>query len=177
MVEAENNIGMVMVFTLVAFLKESLTDLITNKAHKKKQIEEAVLRKQEEEEMKRYEGTKVTKESFLAWKVKFDFEVAELERIKKAKEDGAMGISAGKSAALAKEIKLRLTGKQLFEKDKNLANSDVAFAADGENEVSVDVALFEKEFDDLDLEGISDDDDDDDDNEVLKNLADSDDDN
>merc|ERR1739844_648665 len=86
---------------------------------------------EEEEEKKRLEGTKVTVESFLAWKAQFDAE----RQSKKEIVD-----------ASAK----RLTGKALFLKNVTLNDSDIQFLNEGtENTVDVDESL----FDDLDLDG------------------------
>ncbi|GBO04065.1 hypothetical protein AVEN_141442-1 [Araneus ventricosus] len=82
----------------------------------------------------RFEGVRVTVESFMTWKVKFDQEMAELKKIQ-AKEEVASK---------------KLTGRELFEKDKTLVDSDLKFLQD-EGEVKVDESLFQ-ELDDLELQ-------------------------
>lgn len=67
-------------------------------------------------------GTKVTVESFTQWKEKFDEEMRALN----PKED---------------LIKGKLTGKQMFIRDKALAESDLKF--DGADDVDVDETLFQ----------------------------------
>ena len=96
---------------------------------------------EEEEERKKLEGTKVTVESFLAWKAAFD------EELKKKK---------GLKAKAEKNEKP--TGRGLFTMDSTLNDSDIKFlASTGDTAVTVDESLFE-DLDDLDL----DDDDEDD---------------
>lgn len=76
-------------------------------------------------------GTKVTVESFTRWKEQFDAELAALN----LRDDLTKG---------------RLTGKQMFLRDKALAESDLKFEGFGED-VDVDESLFqEDELADLD---------------------------
>ncbi|GBP63512.1 RWD domain-containing protein 1 [Eumeta japonica] len=89
---------------------------------------------------KRFEGTRVTVETFLVWKKKFEIEV---------------GIAA-KREKDAKDQK-KLTGKELFIRDTTMNESDLKFLEDGDA-VKVDESLFQ-DLDDLD---ISDDEDDED---------------
>ena len=100
-------------------------------------------------EQKRFEGTKVTVESFLKWKAAFDKEMLELKRSKAEKSDK------------------KLTGKQQFERDENLYESDLQML--NEEAIEVDESLFQN-LDDLDLdddgeEWVPGDDDDDDEEE------------
>merc|ERR1712223_2293593 len=91
---------------------------ICKKAAERKKQEE------EEAEKRRLEGTKVTVESFMAWKAKFD-----AERLSNKEK--------------------RLTGKELFLQNISLNESDLQFITEGqEDKVEVDESL----FDDLDLD-------------------------
>lgn len=132
---ANENLGIVMVFTLVSSGQEWLnnkwdeTRKEREEKAKKKEIE------QEEAERKRFEGTRVTVESFLAWKAKFDEEFGHTKKLEK--EDNT-----------AK----KLTGRELFLTDKTLNESDLKFLEDGGDAVKVDESLFQ-ELDELDLEG------------------------
>lgn len=128
--QMEENLGMVMGFTVISAALEwlgSTWDTLQleeeERLKRKKELEE-------EEEKKRLEGTKVTVESFLAWKAEFD-----ADRLSKKE---------------IVDVSTRLTGKELFLKNITLNDSDIQFLNEGtENTVDVDESL----FDDLDLEG------------------------
>jgi len=132
--QIDENLGMPMVFTIVSAAIEWLgakndqikSDLL-EAAKRKKEVEE-------EEERKKLEGTKVTIESFLAWKADFDRERLEKKGIK---------VLTGKE---------KLSGRELFMTDVTLNESDIKFLADtGDTPVTVDESLFE-DLDDLDLD-------------------------
>lgn len=137
--QAKENLGMVMVFTLVSAGQEWLSD---HWDRVKKEREEKVLAKikaDEEAEQKRFEGTRVTVESFLAWRKQFEIDMG----IPQKREREAKGTN-------------KLTGKELFLRDTTLNESDLKFLDDGDA-VKVDESLFQ-DLDDLD---ISDEDDED----------------
>ncbi|KAJ8314838.1 hypothetical protein KUTeg_006988 [Tegillarca granosa] len=73
---------MVMVFTIVSAVQEQLTVLIEETREKQIAEKERAKREEEERERKKFEGTRVTIESFLAWKKKFDAEMMEKKRLK-----------------------------------------------------------------------------------------------
>ncbi|XP_065154409.1 RWD domain-containing protein 1 [Paramisgurnus dabryanus] len=135
--QAEENLGMVMIFTLVTAVQEKLNEIVDQI---KSRREEEKLRKErevEEAEKRAFQGTVVTIENFLTWKAKFEQDMAELKSKKHKEEE-----QAGKG---------KLTGKQLFETDHNLDTSDIQFLEDGGNSVEVDESLFQ-DMDDLDLD-------------------------
>merc|ERR1740131_665010 len=141
---ADENLGMAMVFTIVSEAIQWLGELNDRLKH---EAEEAIRRQKEadeEEERKKLEGTKVTIESFLAWKAEFD---AEMEALKKG--------------AKAKEKKdNKKTGRELFMTDTTLNDSDIKFLAEtGDTAITVDESLFE-DLDDLDLDDEDDSEDD-----------------
>lgn len=122
---------MVMVFTLVSSAQEWLN--VEWDDIRKERDEEKTRRVKEEEEaervtirglheninillifQKRFEGTRVTVESFLSWKREFE----ESTGITKKKE------------ALEREGK-KLTGKELFLRDKTMNESDLKFLDEG----------------------------------------------
>ncbi|KAI9371458.1 RWD domain-containing protein [Aspergillus egyptiacus] len=109
----EENMGMAMVFTLVSALKETAELLMAERVqavHAEKEMEAA---KAEEEENKKFQGTPVNKETFLAWLENFKKEMEEEEkRLKEEKE--AEEKKANKKAPVKEEKKL--TGKQLWER-------------------------------------------------------------
>merc|ERR1719187_2898092 len=132
----EENLGMAMIFTIISSSIEWLGDA-NDKI--KEEAEEAIRRKKEEdeeEERKKLEGTKVTIESFLAWKAEFDAEKDVERKVKEA----------------AKKDKNKKSGRELFMTDKNLVESDIKFLAEaGDEAVTVDESLFQ-DLDDLDLD-------------------------
>ncbi|XP_034384699.1 RWD domain-containing protein 1 [Cyclopterus lumpus] len=135
--QAEENLGMVMIFTLVTAVQEKLNeivDLMKNRREEEKQRKEA---EAEEAEKVLFQGTVVTIENFMTWKAKFELEMAELRR-KEQKEEEQGG-------------KIKLTGKQLFETDHNLDTSDIQFLEETGNNVEVDESLFQ-DIEDLDLD-------------------------
>ncbi|KHN75068.1 RWD domain-containing protein 1 [Toxocara canis] len=76
---AEENVGMPMAFTVVSALQDHMCSLVEEKNMEKERDEE---KKKEEEEAlakKKFEGTRVTTESFMAWKRKFDAEMRALK--------------------------------------------------------------------------------------------------
>lgn len=149
---AEENLGMPMVFTLATAAKDKVEETIRLRKEAAEKEREERLAREEAEEAKRREGTKVTPESFAAWKKAF------LKEMIAANRSDLVWFATG-----AKVAKGKLTGKQLFEQDKGLAMSDSQYMEAGD--VTVDTELFdEEELGDLDLS------DDEEDNEVLKNL-------
>ncbi|CAB3376293.1 Hypothetical predicted protein [Cloeon dipterum] len=137
---AQENLGMVMVFTLVSAAQEWLNQLGDELKDKKEEMVRLKVEAEEEAERKRFEGTRVTVESFMKWKKAFDEEMSVFK--KKVKED--------------KDSK-KLTGKELFLQDKTLNESDLKFLEEGDD-FKVDETLFE-DMDELDLDEIDDEDD------------------
>jgi len=136
---ADENLGMAMVFTLVSSSQEWLALKTEELKLKKEEEKERRLKDVEEAERKKFEGTRVTVESFLSWKVIFDSEMSAL-RNKQSKDDSGPK---------------RLTGREMFQKDHTLNESDIQFLQEGEEEVKVDESLFQ-DLEDLDIEEIPD---------------------
>ena len=132
--EAETNLGMVVIFTLVSAANEWLNNEWDSEL---KRIEDEAERKifeAEEAEKNKFHGTPVSIENFLHWKESFDAEMALLKKLPE-KED--------------KDKKL--TGRELFLVDKSLINSDLKFLEDGgEVAIRVDESLFQ-DLEDLDI--------------------------
>ncbi|KAJ0178941.1 hypothetical protein K1T71_005716 [Dendrolimus kikuchii] len=137
--QGKENLGMVMVFTLVSAGQEWLNEKWDSVKKEREEQTLAKLKADEEAELKRFEGTRVTVESFLAWRKQFEID---------------MGIPA-KREREAKD-KNKLTGRELFLRDTTLNESDLKFLDDGDA-VKVDESLFQ-DLDDLE---ISDEDDED----------------
>lgn len=104
--QAEEELGVVMVFSLVSAVQEKLGEMLDDEATAKADQKEQEA-KQKEESDAVHHGTPVTKETFVAWKEQFDAEMA------------------SKTSNSNREV--RLTGKQLFERDKSLQTSDLKF--------------------------------------------------
>ncbi|XP_058812853.1 RWD domain-containing protein 1 [Topomyia yanbarensis] len=142
----QENIGIEMVFSLVSSAQEWLNckyDELKSEAENEKA---EAKRRVEEEERKKFEGTRVTVETFMVWKTKFELE---------------LGITERKEKVLAENRKL--TGKELFLTDNTLNESDLKFLMDaGEpiENVRIDESLFQN-IGDLELDSEDDDDDED----------------
>lgn len=106
----EENLGMEMIFSLVGCTQELLNILFDQiKIDREEQLEK---KKQEQEEIerKKFEGTRVSVETFMKWRNEFELEMGIAE--KRAKEN---------------EISRKLTGRELFLKDQSLLDSDIRF--------------------------------------------------
>lgn len=134
--ECEKSLGMAMVFTMVSAIEEWLHEQLTAKASNSTRLTSC------QKSPARYEeaaltlrGGPVTASSFAGWLKKFTAEQASLKAAQGGKSEG--GIQ-------------KLTGRQLFEKNKALATSDITFG-DDEGLVFDDEELYEG-LDDLQLE-------------------------
>jgi hypothetical protein len=104
------NLGMAMVYTLVLAVKDSAERLIAERQQAAMAVREAEQAKAEEEENRKFHGTPVTRESFLAWRTRFRDEMEEEAR-RKAEE----ALVEDKKRRVGKE-EVRLTGKELWER-------------------------------------------------------------
>ncbi|KAF8163281.1 RWD domain-containing protein [Crassisporium funariophilum] len=133
----EENLGMAMTFTLVSHLREQISQLVRTKLEEQRRHESEKERVALEAEEKRTRGTPVTIESFKAWKEKFDSVLA----IKKAQEDEEQNKSlTPKEREELKRLGTRPTGRQLFERNKNLEDENLV----EEGVVSVDFSQYER---------------------------------
>ena len=107
----EENMGMVMIFTIVDTLKEGAQLLISERQASDRAVEEFEAAKAEEEENRKFQGTAVTRETFIEWREKFRQEMAEEERRRQEEKEFE---DKKKKIAPPKEAK-KLTGKQLWE--------------------------------------------------------------
>ncbi|OCL10516.1 RWD-domain-containing protein [Glonium stellatum] len=104
----EENLGMAMVFTLVSTLKDAAELLVSERQRATQAKRDFEAAKVEEEENRKFHGTAVTRETFLAWREKFRKEMAEEEQ-KRAEEK-----EAEDKKKRAKEER-RMTGRELWE--------------------------------------------------------------
>lgn len=86
-----------MVFTLISALKDNAEQLIVDRLREVERVQERAKRREEEEEQRKFEGEKVTRESFGRWRGRFMAEVEGEREEGKAKGEG------------------KLTGRQLWE--------------------------------------------------------------
>lgn len=106
----EENLGMAMVFSLVTTLKDS-AELLISERQKVIQAQHAMVAAEAEaEENRKFEGTKVTRETFLDWSAKFKAEMAEEARRREVEREEELKKKRG-----PKEEK-KLTGKELWER-------------------------------------------------------------
>ncbi|KAK2737164.1 hypothetical protein FQN57_000421 [Myotisia sp. PD_48] len=108
----EENLGFMMVFSIVDSLKEGAELLIAERRAAIQAVKDFAAVKAEEEENRKFHGTQVTRESFLEWREKFILDMKEAEEKRKQEEKEA---EDKKRKSSAKEPK-RLTGKQLWER-------------------------------------------------------------
>lgn len=122
--QVKENLGMVMIFQLVSMSQEWLNtrwdELKVRREEEKSRLEQ----EREEAEQKKFEGTRVTVETFMKWKVAFEDEMGITKKRENIELEGK-----------------KLTGRQLFMKDKTLNESDLQFLDDGEA-VKVNESLF-----------------------------------
>jgi hypothetical protein len=121
----EENLGMQMVFTLVSTLKEAAEGLIAERQQAVQAQKDVERAKAEEEENKKFEGEKVTRESFIAWAQAYKKELEEEAARKLAEQE-----AEDKKKRGPKEEK-KLTGRQLWE--QGLAGKTIDEDEDGED--------------------------------------------
>jgi len=85
--EAQTGLGMVMTFTLVSVAIDWINRLSDQKARELREAIERKKREEEEAEHRKFEGTRVTVETFMAWKAKFDEEMHALDKTYKARHE------------------------------------------------------------------------------------------
>ncbi|KAI8826220.1 ubiquitin-conjugating enzyme/RWD-like protein [Fimicolochytrium jonesii] len=167
---AEESVGMAMGFTLAAGAKEIAERVVSERIAAQEAEAAARAAAEEEAERIRHAGTRVTPASFDQWKAEF---LAEISHLLKTKGEEALSPAQKAAAAVAglldsiKGKSGKLTGRQLFEKDRTLASSDMAYIEDGD--VTVDAELFEG-MEDLD---VGDDEEDEEENSVLAGIRSS----
>lgn len=104
----QENIGMAMVFTLVSTLKDAAETLIQQRKDVVEKENEERLLAAEREENKKFQGTPVTRETFLKWRDDFMKEMED-NRIREEEER----LAELKKAKVKEPVKL--TGRQLWE--------------------------------------------------------------
>ncbi|KAJ3177835.1 RWD domain-containing protein 1 [Gaertneriomyces sp. JEL0708] len=163
----EESMGMAMVFSIASAAKENFERILLEREETRKREEAERAAAEEEAERQRLSGSRVTKESFEAWKAGF---LAEISQILKSKGEDALTPAMKTAASIAgmlessKKKAGKLTGREQFMKNRGLATSDVGMMDEGD--VAVDVELFEG-MEDLDI-------DDEDEDQVVRNFGEDD---
>lgn len=106
----EENLGMAMVFTLVSTVKDSAELLISERQQAVQALKEVEAARVEEEENRKFHGTAVTRESFLAWREIFRGEMEQEEQ--RAREEKEL---EDRKKRGAKE-ESKMSGRELWEK-------------------------------------------------------------
>ncbi|KAI0807121.1 RWD-domain-containing protein [Fomes fomentarius] len=135
----EENLGMAMTFTIVTHLRERLSSLVREREERIRKEDTERERRALEAEEARTRGTPVTVESFRVWKTKFDKEMA--AKRAREEEEKVKGLSP-KEREEYKRSHTRLSGRQLFERDRNLGTLDEGLAE--EDAVSVDISQYDR---------------------------------
>ncbi|KAG0707789.1 RWD-domain-containing protein [Suillus ampliporus] len=135
----EENVGMAMTFTLVSHLREQMASLVRKRADQLMDEEREKERLTIEAEEARTRGTPVTVESFKAWKIKFG---REMTQRKTKDEDERLRALSPRDREEWKRSTTRPTGRQLFERNKNLEHDDDSFVEEGI--VSVDFSQYDR---------------------------------
>lgn len=104
------NLGMAMVFTLVTTLQESIENLIRSRIAEVQRAKDREAAEAEAKENAKFEGERVTRESFLKWREMFRAEMA----MREEEEERAKKEGEGKSRGIRKEEKM--SGRELWEK-------------------------------------------------------------
>lgn len=99
--EANMNLGIPSIFSIVSLLKDEAENQFTKKLEVAQKLHDDEILKREMEEQKKFHGTKVTKESYMEWRAKFRKE---------------MGYDTREQERLEKLHHGKMTGKELFEK-------------------------------------------------------------
>lgn len=140
-VKARESSGTVMVFMLVSDVVEWLSSISERGVIEQQQELNDKQRLLEAEEARKIEGTPVTKQSFMEWKARFDTEILK----QKIEKDKMHNQSSSTEAR-------RLTGREMFESDKTLVESDLIFGdLDPSSWSELLKGVDEMEIDDLDL--------------------------
>ncbi|KAK4634627.1 hypothetical protein CLAFUW4_01097 [Fulvia fulva] len=124
----EESMGMAMVFTLVSTLKDAAELLISERAQAVQAQKDFEAAKAEEEENRKFEGEKVTRETFLAWRENFRQEMKEAAERRLAEQE-----AEDKKKRGGKTEEKKLTGRQLWE--QGLAGNTIEDDEEGEDAV------------------------------------------
>ena len=143
--QCRDSLGDAMIYNTTSFLKEKAEETIKERIDTLEKQEALEKERIEQEEARKYHGSKVTRDSFLAWQVGF------VEEAKVALKSGNPLIKAFEAALAVDKLiqsSSKLTGRQLFEKDlSSMLNSDAQFGDGAAVEVDKKLLLDMKGMD------------------------------
>ncbi|MCJ1443478.1 MAG: hypothetical protein MMC23_003976 [Stictis urceolatum] len=105
----QDNLGMQMIFTLVSTLKDGAELLITERRSAQEKLKEVEAQKVEEAENAKFQGERVTRESFVKWREEFRREMEEKDnklREEREAEDKKKRV----------KVEEKISGRMLWEK-------------------------------------------------------------
>ena len=126
-------LGLAMVFSIVEFIKTEIIDILQEKFANEISTDASDLFVESEKK-----GTKVSKESFQNWKEALKSEIIKLISEKKELPTSLNDFSQIEKIVLNSCKKI--TGRQMFERDQSLINTD--YSQDTDDDVVVDFTLF-----------------------------------
>lgn len=145
---ANESLGEAMGYTLYTELRQELARVLSDRESARKKREEEELRVAEEKEKNRAKGTPVNKETFMIWRAKFN---ETMKSQQKKIEDEKLKSLPPKERDEFKNRLNKFTGRQLFESNKALVNSDASLLEPDAEEI--DLSSFEKALDEIPTNG------------------------
>ncbi|WBW75552.1 RWD domain protein, involved in cytoplasmic translation Gir2 [Schizosaccharomyces osmophilus] len=114
---AEECLGMAMVFSLCSILKEEVNTVLYQQCEKEEKELEDRQNREIELENEKFQGTPVTAESFMKWKKEFDiWREEEIRRENEERLRNALNSTSNNNVRKA-ILEKKLTGRQLFERN------------------------------------------------------------
>ncbi|KAB0386292.1 hypothetical protein FD755_001248 [Muntiacus reevesi] len=104
--QAEENLGMVMIFTLVTAVHEKLNEIVDQIKARREEEKKQEEKEAEEAKKQLFHGTSVTVENFLNWKAKFDTELLEIKKkwMKEEEQAGKNKLNAGNNVKVDESL-------------------------------------------------------------------------
>lgn len=140
-------LGLAMVFSIVEFIKTEIVEILNHKFT----IEISADSESAPTLQDKIPLNKVTRESFMQWKENFSKEIRQL--ISEKKELSKSLKDFAQIEQIIQNSNKKITGRQMFERDQSLVNTDLLQSQDLDDDVVVDLQLFKgMDVEDLELE-------------------------
>ncbi|TIC09367.1 kinase-like protein [Wallemia mellicola] len=130
----QESLGMPLVFSLASALKDGISQLVQDREQMKEQAESDRKQAEIEKELERTRGTQITRENFLEWRSQY---IAERNAEIARKEEAELSKLANKEREELRKWNTRKSGRQLFEKDRTLADSDATLMNKGDEGIDL----------------------------------------